>query len=240
MKISLKNNLGESFEIESNDLIIAIDETGHEEFKDSNFPLFGLSACLFLGKDYYNEISKPWNNIKKMANLSENDILHASEVDINNKNLINGIGDFFKNGSFGRIAIGCSKNTKFLINIKPVDLCVKVLFDNIRKACNIYQPNNIFILIESSNRLNKTYKRDFMSNNLIVNRKEIKTIIGTIDKSSAFPPIEIADFICHAHGNHILREIKNERTKSIRKDMNSVFVKTKAIYSYNKNINEVG
>jgi len=239
MKISLNNKLGESFIIESNDLVIAIDETGHEEFKDSKYPLFGLSACLFLGKEFHNEINQPWNNLKKIAGISENDVLHASEVDLKNIDLINGIDNFFKNGSFGRIAVGCSKNTNFLIDITPVDLCVKVLFDNIRKAYNIYQPNNIFILIESSNRLNKTYEKDFMRNNLIVNRKGIKTIIGTIDKSSAFPPIEIADFICQAHGNQISRGIKNERAKIVRKDMNSIFVKTKAIYSYNKNITKV-
>lgn len=69
MKNSLQDSLGESFDIDSNDLVIAIDETGNEEFKDSNFPLFGLSASLFLGKEYYNEISQPWNNFKKIAKL---------------------------------------------------------------------------------------------------------------------------------------------------------------------------
>lgn len=238
MNITIHDLSGESFTTDKNDLIVAVDETGQEEFKDPNFPLFGLSACMFLGKEYEDEIHNPWNNLKKIAGLKETDILHASEIDIKNNELVSGLGDFFKNGRFGRIAIGCSKKTNFLVNISPIDLCVKVLFNNLRQAFDIYRPNNILILIESSSRLNKVYEKEFISNKLFVSKEGVKTNIGTVDKSLSFSPIEVADFICQAHGNHILRELNN--VKSIRKDMESVFVKTNAVYSYNKHITEVG
>ncbi len=237
MNLTIHDESGRSILLHNKDLLVAVDETGQENFSDKNFPLFGLSACIFLCNEYQEGILKPWNKIKESAGLKEKDALHASEVDVKNIELINRLKKFFKNSAFSRIAVGCSKNTIFKRKIKPVDLCVNVLFDNIRKAFSIYKPNNIVILIESSSRLNNKYKNTFMNNKLFVDKKGVMTIIGLVEKKHAFPPIEIADFIAQAHGNHILRELNS--IGELRKDMASVFVKNNALYSYNKHITEV-
>lgn len=238
MKLTLNNKSGESFSLDNNDIIVAIDETGQETFSDKNYPLFGLSACLILAGDYERIIHRPWNHLKKICGLSDHEVLHASKVNLKNFELINGLSLFFKNSNFGRIAVGCSTKTKFHLDISPIDLCVKILYDNLRKAFDIYKPSNIYVLIESSSRLNRDYKNYFMANKLFVSRNNVNTNIGLVNKSHAFPPIEVADFIAQAHGNQILRELKNNY--KIRKDMESVFVNTNSIYSYNKHITEVG
>ena len=42
-------------------LVVALDDTGHEAFADSNHPVFGLGGCAFLVKDYKRLIEAPWN-----------------------------------------------------------------------------------------------------------------------------------------------------------------------------------
>ena len=46
-------------------LLIAIDETGHEELADPKYPIFGLGGCLTVVGDYHNQIRGPWSSLKR-------------------------------------------------------------------------------------------------------------------------------------------------------------------------------
>lgn len=244
MNITLYDSSHNPIPIKNNDLVIAIDETGQENFTDPNYPVFGLSASMCLGGEYYKEVQKPWESVKINAGLKATDNLHAAEIDVKNMDLILGLSDFFKTSTFGRIAVGCSSTTKFDIKLNPIDLCIKYLYKHIGQASDIYHPDNIFILIESSNRLNKEYEKLFMGNKLYVSnnkagmpKREVITSIGLMDKSAVFPLLEVADFVAHAHGNEMNSELKGNL--QVRKDIKAVFARTNARFKSNLHIKEV-
>jgi len=101
-----------------------------------------------------------------------------------------------------------------------------------------YQYNQVFLLHESSDRLNRLFENEFFNNNIVIDGRAHNMIGGIIRKSDAFPPVEIADFITQAHGNQIRTECVGG--DKIRKDMLAIFAKTKSRYIYNKNITHVG
>jgi len=237
MDITIWDTSNRPIQVNGNDLLIAVDETGHERFTDSKYPVFGLAACMCLGSEYENFIHKPWERVKLGAGLKSSDALHAASIDLSNKKLITGLTTFFQSSKFGRIAIGCSNATIFMIDINPIDLCVKVLFENVRKAFDVYNPNNIVIVIEESSRLNKIYRKSFMDNRLYVSKKGVLTNIGLMRKSEGFFPLEIVDFIAQAYGNEIIRQLYKK--PMVRKDVKSIFTNKEAKYSYNKYITEV-
>ena len=96
MNITLYDASGRLIPVKGNDLLIATDETGHENFADKNYPVFGMSASMCLGDEYYNDVHKPWESVKVNAGLQATDILHAAKIDISNKDLILGLSDFSK------------------------------------------------------------------------------------------------------------------------------------------------
>ena len=59
MNITLHDSSGRPILVKNSDLLIAVDETGHENFADKNYPVFGMSASMCLGGEYYDDVHKP-------------------------------------------------------------------------------------------------------------------------------------------------------------------------------------
>src|SRR5579864_446483 len=90
-------------------LMIFIDETGHEELSDKDFPFFGYGGCLTFAVDYGNAIVNPWKAVER-AFPSDMLPLHASSLKpalLTNAHFEALIG-FFSNNVFGRFAAICS------------------------------------------------------------------------------------------------------------------------------------
>lgn len=61
MEIELHNDNGSSILLDENTLLFVLDETGHEEFKDPSYEIFGIGGCAFNVKDYQRLIEIPFN-----------------------------------------------------------------------------------------------------------------------------------------------------------------------------------
>lgn len=46
-------------------ILVFIDETGHEEFADPKYPLFGLGGCLFPSSGAIKIVDAPWRSFKQ-------------------------------------------------------------------------------------------------------------------------------------------------------------------------------
>jgi hypothetical protein len=60
IELILEHQNGEEH-LSENTFVIALDDTGQEEFKDPNYQVFGLGGCAFLVRDYQRLIEIPWN-----------------------------------------------------------------------------------------------------------------------------------------------------------------------------------
>ena len=93
-------------------LVVALDDTGHEEFKDLNHPVFGLGGCAFMVRDYQRLIERPWNFLCEKHFPQIERPIHASEnLRKLNKEQLNGINYFLEIFQFFRIATTVSSNT---------------------------------------------------------------------------------------------------------------------------------
>jgi hypothetical protein len=61
-------------------LMFFVDETGHEEFADPKYPVFGLGGCAVLATNIERDIKRPWRDLKSRHFGGANVPLHASDL----------------------------------------------------------------------------------------------------------------------------------------------------------------
>lgn len=61
-------------------LLIAIDETGHEELADPKYPVFGLGGCLTVVREYHDQIRAPWALLKQQHSQGGQVPLHRGAM----------------------------------------------------------------------------------------------------------------------------------------------------------------
>ena len=92
-------------------LVIALDDTGQEEFKDPNYQVFGLGGCAFLVKDYQRLIEKPWNYMCQRFFPIIRRPMHATDLEKPSKEQLDAFKHFFEKFEFFRIAVTASVKT---------------------------------------------------------------------------------------------------------------------------------
>ena len=65
----------------SDTFVVAVDDTGHEDFLDPNHRVFGLGGCAFAVRDYQRLIEKPWNYMCDRFFQNQERPLHASNIE---------------------------------------------------------------------------------------------------------------------------------------------------------------
>lgn len=85
-------------------LLVAIDETGHEEFADDRHPVFGLGGCACLCGHYDRVIRRPWRELKESLFGGEGKPLHAAELHNPSPDQIAGLRRLFISSTFSRLA----------------------------------------------------------------------------------------------------------------------------------------
>jgi hypothetical protein len=84
-------------------LLVAVDETGHEELADPQYPVFGLGGCLTVVGEYHEQIGRPWRDLKGRHFGSSSTPMHAAGLGATSDQAA-AIGDFFRQHTFGRFA----------------------------------------------------------------------------------------------------------------------------------------
>ena len=147
--------------VDPNCLLIFIDETGHEEFADSNHPVFGLGGCACLAKDYDLRVASPWRNLKSRHFGGADAPMHAAKT----KNLTGEqkteIAGFFRAGAFYRLAAVLSDKTAFCDGVKPYQIAAVTLLARIRDVANRVQFSRIALIFEESERTDRLVLRHF-------------------------------------------------------------------------------
>jgi hypothetical protein len=78
-QVQFLNEGGVLTPVDPNCLLIFIDETGHEEFADRKYPVFGLGGCACLAKDYDERLASPWRDLKRKHFGGAETPMHAAE-----------------------------------------------------------------------------------------------------------------------------------------------------------------
>src|SRR6516225_8720989 len=104
-----------------------VDETGHEEFADPKFPVFGLGSCAILAAAIENNLRTPWREMKERWFGGPDVPLHAADLRCPTEKQINAIAEFFRKQEFGRFAVTFTKNTKLPEGFEAKQLMLSAL-----------------------------------------------------------------------------------------------------------------
>jgi hypothetical protein len=92
--------------------LVCIDETGHEEFADPTYPVFGLGGCAVLAEHYAERLAFPWRDLKAKHFGGGDAPLHAAELLKPNMPQLEALADFFRNGLFSALR-PCGRTKRF-------------------------------------------------------------------------------------------------------------------------------
>ena len=130
--IAFTESTGKVHNFSDNTLLIFLDETGHEEIADKNFPIFGFGGCLIRTIDYQREVIIPW---KKVTDTFPPEMipLHASELDPKKmtSQQFNELSAFFSKNQFGRFSAVVTNKTIVQSKYKLMDIVAVLIHKRI-------------------------------------------------------------------------------------------------------------
>jgi hypothetical protein len=113
---------GEALKVHPHCLIFFVDETGHEDFADPKFPVFGMGGCGLLAAAVDQNLRAPWRQIKEDQFGGADVPLHASDLRAPTDAQVAALGRFFAAQPFGRFAVTMTRDTALPPDIKPIQL----------------------------------------------------------------------------------------------------------------------
>jgi len=225
-RIILSTDTNEIITLGPLDFVVFIDETGHEFFKDPNYPIFGLGGCGILVQNYTNLIEAPWIDIKQTHFKNEKIKLHASDSHSYSSEQIQAIGEFFKNNDFCRIATILTDKTSIPDEIEMYQVVANNLMLRIADIAKKWNRTKIIIIFEESQRgddFNRIYFDEFNKMKVTRDGKEFYIPVEKYKApKSTMNGLEVADFIMHAAGGQV-RAYRENTSAKVRKDYQCVF-----------------
>ena len=98
--------------VHPNCLMFFCDDTGHEDFRDRNFPVFGIGGCGIMAGAIEPVLKQPWRAMKA-AHFGGPDVpLHASELRHPTQSQLDALNRFFREQEFCRFGVTITPTCK--------------------------------------------------------------------------------------------------------------------------------
>jgi hypothetical protein len=208
-----------------NCLIVGWDETGHEQYADSHYPLFGLGGCAVLAKDYRPILYDPWIRLRT-EHFPGLPGMHAADMRELSETQMRTLASFFADGKFFRFAALTSLDTACPPDVDQVGVVVRQALQQLTRITERAGADSVALILEDSRRLHSTIvsfisgyqfrKRD--GNEMV--RLPMFEYRGTKDLRE--PLLEVADFVIHTAGSEVRSRLNGY--SRIRRDFRAVFV----------------
>lgn len=218
-----------SLVIGDQDLLVFIDETGHEDITNSA-RLFGVGGIIVYGAAYAQAVEQPWKAIRTQLALLPDQPLHAaSDFKLYNSALPQ-LANFFEQGAFVRhVSIVTPRTTS---NFNPfITATCAGLVRNVGRALvsalKTVVVSRVVYILEHSERLHTEYAKLVGPTGPTLigadgRRHVFPQFWGALRKSSCTPGLEVADFVLHAAQAQVRAKAENPQAKD-RKDFHAVF-----------------
>jgi hypothetical protein len=206
-------------------LLIAVDETGHEELADPQHPVFGLGGCLTTVAEYHDQIRAPWTFLKERHFGGPDVPLHASGLTLDAEQAA-AVGAFFREHTFGRFAAVTTIETSLGTPLSRYESTALMMGRLIAETAAEYQFDRVAVLFEHSDRTDNLVRRTFSSTKTYsgeaAKRWQVPTTFFFATKAVAEPLVEVADFIMHASGTAVRSHLKTGIPFPKRRDFAAV------------------
>lgn len=191
---------GEKLTVHPHCLMFFIDETGHEEFADPNYPIFGIGGCAILAGAIDGNLRQPWRDMKARHFGGADVALHASDLRSPTATQIDALNEFFRNQLFGRFAVTMTARTQLPEGVKPIQLMPGALRKRWEELAPRFVPLPVEVAFmhEASDRGDELLERYFGPSLVSIGGTPIPVHHGIMPKGDE--ALEVADFIVHTAG----------------------------------------
>ena len=206
-------------------LVVGIDETGCEDYKDDNFPVFGIGGCAIVARDYFRFLENPWHEIKDNYFGGKQVALHASDLKNPSKEQLSALKDFFTKLPFFRFACMSANSFENQTEETNVHLLSKSVMDQVCEFVTLVQPSQIIFIIENSERIGKSLLMHFSAYRYSNGDIDFSPQVLMADKKTKATCVEVADFVVHPAGAQVRNRLKGfpNSNNIVRKDFEIVF-----------------
>jgi hypothetical protein len=202
-------NNSDRLKILPNSLVVFVDDTGHEELKQKDHPVYGLGGCAVMAENLDTLLVQPWRNVRQNILGSPDTPLHASEfAQIAKPEQIATIVKFFRSQPFCRLGAIMTNDTTTADGMNGIKTIANTLMNRIVDIAKWTPFTKIYIIFESSKRANPLIERAFQGYNFYEDDKPIPIECFFMPKSEHHPALEVADFIVHAVGRQARHAVK--------------------------------
>ncbi len=203
-----------------NTLVVALDDTGNEEFQDPNHRVFGLGGCAFMVRDYPRLIEQPRNYMCDRFFPDQERPMHASDISFTPEQMA-ALKHFFENFQFFRLATTVSDKTIITVANTLIDVVGASLLSRIAEVGKWAEFGRLFILFEASDRIEAKVLTSLSGRTVHRNNAQIEIELAVMPKAACAPALEVADFIIHTAGAQT-RE-RNKGREDARADFEIIF-----------------
>jgi hypothetical protein len=212
------------------------DETGHEDFADPNYPVFGIGGCAVLAAAIDQNLRIPWRTMKERYFGGPDVPLHAADLRNATPEQVQAIADFFRNQEIGRFAVTMTAASKLPVGIKPIQVMPGVLRRRWEELTPRFVPLplEVAFIHEASARGNELLKCYFGESVVTIDGKRVPVHHGIMPKGDE--ALEVADFVIHSAGNQARHGIVPGQP--VRRDFDVIF-RTNPLWSSFQAITDV-
>jgi hypothetical protein len=208
--------------IQPNALLFFIDETGHHQLADSNYPIFGLGGCAVLGRDYEAMVRQPWVELKRHYFENPDIVLHAAALDVTDQSKLQAIANFFRSQPFSRFATVMKITTQLPPNVTPYQAIALNFRKRIEEIASRYLFDSVVLIFEMSSRLDLQLTEHFGDlSGFDQKGNEINVEKFRMSKAVKEAGLEVADFIIQAAGTQVRNRMQGKMKP--RKDFDCIF-----------------
>ncbi|KOO16960.1 hypothetical protein AKJ18_02465 [Vibrio xuii] len=216
-------------------LIVALDETGCEDYKDTKYPVFGLGGCAVLARDYNRFLDAPWCYIKGTYFGGHDIKMHAAELRKPTHEQLEALENFFTTLPFFRFVTMSAHTFENHSDESNVHLLTTSILHQICNIVQIAQPKHIIYVVEHSQRLSPLVMRYLKSYKFGCQDYEIEPQVMYATKNENLSCLEVADFVVHPAGAQVRNRLMGNN-RGTRKDFEIVFSKVDSRLSFYQEI----
>jgi hypothetical protein len=213
----------EKLQVHPQCLMVFVDETGHEEFADPNYPVFGFGGCVIPAFAASEVLEQPWREMKERHFGGADLALHASNLRSPTSEQLAALYSFFRGSKFGRFAVTMCRDVSLPEGKSSIEVMSGALRNTWSELASrdVPTPVEIAFLFEASERGSPLIEKYFGPTIVHVGAQRIPAHNGFVEKRFGLEALEVADFVAHAAGG---QAHSYHRGKSgFRKDFEVVF-----------------
>jgi len=209
--------------VHPNCLMFFCDDTGHEDFQDRNFPVFGIGGCGIMAGAIEPVLKQPWRAMKA-AHFGGPDVpLHASELRHPTQSQLDALNRFFREQEFCRFGVTITPTCKLPAGVTAYHTVSRSLHKRWEELTPRVRPTptEVAFIFEASERGDALVQRYFSDIVVTIAGNRVPIHLGIMPKWAGDEALEVADFIVHTAGTQARNwDTGDER---LRRDFKAIF-----------------